>query len=149
MRLKTIELGEENEFDVVLADYSDRECAYILMERNSYMLRVQHSWGKDYGGCQCDENDETYYEEILPERVLVKDGHFCGVSICAVYDYCNGGSRVYYEDGILLVDDPDHLGSRSVKDGGSFSNDDHSRWNYWEYSLVTRREAEDDTENYR
>lgn len=131
MKLKTI----DEEGNVTLEDYEDKECRNIFIERNSYVLECVHEYGEDYGGSQCSENRETSYEEIIPERVLVKDGHFCGVVIQTVYDYYNGGGKVKYEDTILLIDDKN---GEYARDGYSFSNDDHSRWGYRSYYLIER-----------
>lgn len=142
MNLKTVESIQCGEVSVVLVDYTERECRKIFLERNSYVLEVQHSWGEDYGGSQCEENDEVSYEEILPERILVKDGHFFGVSICVEYEYYNGGGKTFYHDAILLIDKTIKYDAAAAKDGFNFSNDDHSRWNYRRYALVPREEAQ-------
>ena len=144
MQLKKITSVRNGKVRVILEDFSESECRRILTERNSYMLKVEHSWGKDYGGSQCCENSETYYEEILPERILVKNGHFAGVSICTEYDYRNGGGKTFYENAIILIDSSIKYEKKAVRDGSYYSDDDHSRWNYFDYSLVSYDEAKSD-----
>ena len=131
MRLKTI----NDEGDIFLEDYSKEEYRNILIEKNSYVLRLEREFGNDYGGSHCSEEREVTYEEILPERVLVKDGHFCGVCIYTDYDDMNGGHRCCIEEAILYADGS---GAKSARDGFYFSNDDHSRWDYVDYYLVER-----------
>lgn len=131
MQLKTID-GQGN---ISLEDYSDRECYWIFIERNSYVLQCVHSWGEDYGGSQHDEGCKERYEEIIPERILVKDGHFAGVLILTEYEYYNGGGKTFYKENVLPVN-----GGESARSGSSFSNDDHDRWNYTDYYLVKRPE---------
>lgn len=133
MKLKT--LGSKG--NITLKDYDEKELKEIFIERNSYVLECIHDWGEDYGGSQNDENRETYYEEIIPERILVKDGHFCGVLILTHYDYCNGSGKDYYEETALLIGK-----GGSARDGYSFSNDDHDRWNHTDYYLVKRPREE-------
>lgn len=134
MKLKSI---NKNGF-ITLNDYSEEECRDILLERNSYVLRCIHSYGEDYGGSQCTDNREVTYEEIITERVLVKDGHFCGVCMYSDYKetnvYCN-----HTVEEIILYADGKRSGSARI--GFSFSNDDHSRWNYVDYYLIERDEA--------
>lgn len=141
MQLKKITSVRDGKVRVSLSDFSESECRRILIERNSYMLEVTHSWGEDYGGSQYSENCETYYEEILPERILVKNGHFAGVSICTEYYYFNGGGKTFYKNAIILVDSSIKYERDTVRDGSCYSDDDHSRWNYFDYSLVTYDEA--------
>lgn len=131
MKLKTI--GDDNE--ITLEEYSDGECRRIFIDRNSYVIECIHNYGDDYGGSHCSEERETSYEEIIPERILVKDGEFCGVSILTEYDYYNGGGKVYYNETLLLLDGS---GDNNARSGYSFSNDDHSRWSYTDYYLVPR-----------
>lgn len=141
MNLKTIISIQDGYVSVNLEQYEENKCKNILIERNSYVLKVQHSWGEDYGGSQSSDESETSYEEIIPERILVKDGHFAGVSICIEYNYYNGGGKTIYEDAVILLDKTIKVNTVKAKDGFYFSNDDHSRWNYRIYSLVPRSEA--------
>lgn len=135
MHLKTLnEAGR-----ITLKDYPEAECREILIERNSYVLRKEHSYGCDYGGSQCRDEREVTYEEIIPERILVKDGHFCGVCICTEYEESNGGFKNYLKEVCLLRDG---TGNRSARSGIDFANDDHSRWDYTDYYLVKREESE-------
>lgn len=131
MKLKTLNRSNQ----VVLREYSEKEVRMILIERNSYVLRCVHSWGEDYGGSQCSEEQETVYEEIIPERILVRDGHFCGVAMIAEYDYYNGGSANRLEEVCLLTEGGK---VREARVGFFFGNDDHSRWNYRDYSIARR-----------
>ena len=134
MKLKTINKNGQ----ISLKDYSEKELRNIFIERNSYVLKCINEYGEDYGGSQNSEERKEYYEEIIPERTLVRDGHFCGVSILTEYDCYNGGSSDKYEETRLMID-----GGGCAKDGYSFSNDDHDRWNYTYYYLVERpREKE-------
>lgn len=142
MKLKTI-----NESEIItLEDYSEEEYRDILIERNSYVLRQIHEYGDDYGGSHCTDECVVTYEEIIPERILVKDGHFCGVCIYTDYDYMNGGYRKHLEEAVLFADGH---GKQSTRSGFSFSNDDHSRWDYVSYYLMDRDKAEkmDDWKN--
>ena len=135
MHLKTINrLG-----NIVLKDYSEKECDDIFIERNSYVLRKEHNYGDDYGGSHHSENSEVTYEEIIPEYVLVKNKHFYGVCISREYNYANGGFKKYLDEACLLIDG---TGSRYVRTGTDFSNDDHSRWDYVDCYLVERDEME-------
>ncbi len=124
---------------VSLADYSEALSFEIVTESNGYVLRRLRSWGSDYGGSQCSEHSEVTYEDIIPERILVKDGHFCGVCIYIGYDSYNGGSERHLEEVVLLADGS---GVHSARSGFDFSNDDHSRWDYSDISLMDRIEAE-------
>lgn len=135
MYLKTI----APEGDLCLVDYSREACQEIFLERNSYVLRVIHSFGEDYGGSHGSDERVVRYEEIMPERVLVRDGHFCGVIICTEYDDMNSWERNQVADAVIMCDG---TGSRSAKCGYSFSNDDHSRWDYTEYYLMSRSSVE-------
>lgn len=134
MKLKTLRKSG----DVVLKEYSEEECRRIFTERNSYILKCIRFSGNDYGGNHCSEDQETSFEEIIPERILVRDGSFCGVLILTEYEYYNGGCDNRMEEVILLSGEPD----RSARIGFSFSNDDHSRWDYTDYYLVSSEEAE-------
>ena len=135
MYLKTLSKSGK----ITLKDYSHEECNMIFLERNSYVLRKEHSHGDDYGGSHHSEECEATYEEIIPEYILVKDGHFCGVCISTEYNYANGGFKKYLDDTCLLIDGS---GSRYARSGFDFSNDDHSRWDYVDYYLVEREETE-------
>lgn len=119
--------------------YTEQECREIFLERNSYVLQCIHSYGDDYGGSHCTDEREVTYEEIIPERILVKDRHFCGVLIYTDYDDMNGGCRNDLEEAILLIDGK---GKQSARSGFLFSNDDHSRWDYVDYYLMSRDIAE-------
>ena len=135
MKLKTI-----NDAEIIsLEDFSEEEYRDILIERNSYILRRIHEYGDDYGGSHCTDECVVTYEEIIPERILVKDGHFCGVCIYTDYDCMNGGYRRYVEETVLFADGH---GAKSARSGFSFSNDDHSRWDYETYYLMERDKAE-------
>lgn len=123
MRLKTL----HDDGSITLEEYTDMECSAIFTERNSYVLECVHSCGKDYGGSQCRESEETGFEEIVPERILVKDNHFCGALLLTEY---NG----VYADAILLTEG----NNARARDGVHFSNDDHDRWDYTDYYLVSR-----------
>lgn len=131
MKLKTVNKAG----DIVLKDYDYKECKNIFIERNSYVLLNIRNYGDDYGGSHCSEEREETYEEIIPERILVKDKHFCGVLILSSYDYYNGGSDNSFRETMLMVDGS---GDTSVRSGFSFSNDDHSRWDYTDTYLVER-----------
>lgn len=133
MKLKTLNgCGE-----VVLEEYTAEECKCIFGERDNFVLKCIRCFGEDYGGCQCTENNDTTYEEIIPERVLVKNGHFCGVLILTEYDFYNGGGQYEAEEVVMLSEGKEKSSARC---GFSFSNDDHSRWNYTDYYLVERPE---------
>ncbi len=142
MMLKTIQSIQNGIVSVTLKYYDNKECRSILTERNSFVLEVRHSFGEDYGGSQCSEECEILYEEIIPERILVRDGHFAGVSICVEYAYYNGGGKTVCEDAVILLDKTVKIDTARAKDGVFYSDDDHSRWNYKEYSLIPRREDE-------
>lgn len=128
MRLKTM----NSDGSITLKDYSADECGSILTERNSFVLKCERFWGEDYGGSRCSEDKDVRFEEILPERVLVKDGHFLGAVILTEYAYYNGGGETRYEETLLLAK------GGSARNGFSFSNDDHSRWDYTDYCLAAR-----------
>lgn len=131
MKLKT--LGKNGR--VVLKDYDDRETSSILIERNSYILECTHRYGEDY--YREDPVDETTvtYEEITPERILVKDGHFAGVLMMTVYSYTNGYGKTYYnEDKLLITDMP----IKSSRDGYNHTTEDHDFYNYTDYRLIER-----------
>ena len=135
MKLKTI-----NEAEIItLEEYSQEEYRDILIERNGYVLRQIHEYGDDYGGSHCSDERVVTYEEIIPERILVKEGHFCGVCIYTDYDYMNGGYTKYIDESVLFTDGH---GAKSARSGFSFSNDDHSRWDYVTYYLMERDKAE-------
>lgn len=140
MYLKTIESIQDGMVSITLEDYDKRECKDILLERNSYVLEVRQSWGEDYGGSHHNEEEKVFYEEIIPERILVKDGHFFGVSISVEYDCYNGGQMAVYDDALLLLDNTIEIDTPRARSGFSFSNDDHDRWSYTDYSLVARPE---------
>ena len=142
MMLKTINSIQDGMVEVTLDYYDKKECRNILTERNSYVLEVRHSWGADYGGSQYSDESETIYEEIIPERILVKDGHFAGVSICVEYEYYNSGGATVYDDAVILLDKTIKVNTANAKEGVYYSDDDHSRWNYREYSLVPRSDKE-------
>lgn len=131
MQLKTLAKNGK----IVLRNYDEKDCRRIFIERNSYVIEKIHCWGDDYGGSQCEDERAVSYEEIANEQILVEDGHFCGAVLLLHYDYCNGGSMEYFEDSILFTDRPSRGKTRS---GSSFSNDDHSRWDYTDYYLVER-----------
>ena len=135
MHLKTVNKSG----NIRLKDYSEEECRNVLLERNSYVLRKEHSYGDDYGGSQNSDECEVTYEEIIPEYILVKNGHFCGVCICTDYDYKNGGFERHLDETCLLIDGS---GSSYARTGSYFSNDDHSRWDYVDYYLVERDEID-------
>lgn len=122
---------------ISLKDYSDKAYSQILTERNDFVLRCERRYGDDYGGCQEGEENVTTYEEIIPERILVKDGHFAGALIMTDYYPYNGGGDRQYNEVMLLADGS---GSPFARDGYSFSNDDHSRWDYTDYYLEKRPE---------
>lgn len=136
MKLKTIRSIRDGKVSVTLEDYDKKECGNILTERNSYVLEARHCWGEDYGGSQRSDEDAISYEEIIPERILVKDGHFYGVSICVEYDYYNGGHLMVFDDAVLLLDKTIEIDTPKARSGFSFSNNDHDRWNYTDYSLI-------------
>ena len=133
MNLKTITNGGK----IALKDYQDEECMMIFREAEAYVLKCARNYGEDYGGSQNREDCDTSYEEIIPERILVKNGHFAGVAILTSYDYYNGGGKVFYEEKVLLIDDSQR---ESARFGYSFSNDDHDRWDYTDFYLVEREE---------
>lgn len=133
MKLKTL----TDDGEIILEEYDRREAADIFIERNSYVLEVLHQYGDDYGGSQQTDERETTVEEIIPERILVKDGHFCGVSIIVEYNYCNGGSLYKIEEVQLLVNDSP---ANYARDGFYYADDDHSRWNYTDYYLRKRKD---------
>lgn len=141
MLLKTVTWVGDGEVDVELQNYSAGECSALFIERNGFLLKAVHVWGEDHGGSHQDEREETSYEEILPERMLVRDGHFCGVMISCEYDYRNGSGRHSYEDAVLWCD-PAAAPIGKARDGAYYSDDDHCRWNYVDYSLVGRDESE-------
>ena len=97
------------------------------------MLRCVRSHGIDYGGDQRTEETEEFLQEIVSERVLVRRGHFCGVCMIVDYDYYNGGGARGMREACLLTGS-----GGSARDGCSFSNDDHDRWDYVDYSLIER-----------
>lgn len=133
MQLKT--LCEDR---VVLVDYDADDVRRIFVERNSWVLKRTHEWGADYGGSQVTDNSETDYLEIIPERILVdEDGCFCGAAILTEYDRYNGGGETLYQEVLLLTDG---TVNDFAKDGYSFSNDDHDRWDYVIWQLVERPE---------
>ncbi len=136
MRLKTI----DDAGNVFLKDYPQEVCREIFLERNSYVLQKCRSYGVDYGGSHCSDGREVTCEEILPERILVKNGHFCGVCICTEYDDANSLHRNVIKEAILFADGS---GAHSARSGFEFSNDDHSRWDYTDYSLTERDKAEE------
>lgn len=136
MRLKTLD-GSGN---IALVDYPEEEFRKILLERGAYVLERVHEYGDDYGGSQCTDEREVTFEEIGPELVLVENGHFCGVVMYTDYDYMNGGFRNYAEEVIIFADRRGKTGR--TRSGSMFSNDDHSRWDYVDYDLVTRASAE-------
>lgn len=120
---------------VSLKDYTEQEYHSILWEKNNYVLKYVHTYGEDYGGSQNDEEVETYYGEIPPEAMLVKDGKFVGVMLVEDFDSANGGQRANsVKDVKLLVSG----GPDRVHSGSDFSNDDHSRWDYLDIYLVKR-----------
>ena len=84
---------------------------------------------KDYS------DEECMHEEIISERILVKNGHFAGALILTVYDYYNGGGSVIYGEKVLLLDT---MGKECARCGSNFTNDDHERWDYTDYYLVNR-----------
>ncbi len=129
MKLKTLDINGE----VVLQDYSEESCREIFEEKNAYVLRCVRNFGNDYGGSQCNENTEEFFVEIVPERILVQEGHFCGACMIVDYDCYNGGGERKMQEVCLLID-----GGGSARDGYSFSNDDHDRWDYTDYYLVKR-----------
>lgn len=129
MKLKTLSRNGK----LTLRDYSEEECRRIFEEKNAYVLHCVRSFGRDYGGSQCTEETAESYLEILPERILVRRGHFCGVCMIVAYDSYNGGGTCRIQEVCLLTD-----GGGSARDGYSFSNDDHDRWDYTDYSLVER-----------
>ena len=135
MRLKVLNKSGS----ITLKDFSMKEYRAILLERNSYVLQKIRSYGVDYGGDHCSDKRVVSYDEIIPERILVKDGHFCGVCLYTDLDYVNGGHENRAEEVILLTDGS---GTRSARSGIDFSNDDHSRGDYVDYYLVSRDEAE-------
>lgn len=124
---------------IKLKDYPERKCRRIIREKDLYVLECVRSFGNDYGGSQVSEDTETTYMEIIPERILVKKGHFCGVSMIVSYDSCNGGEDRTVKEVRLLTDGS---GTTSARDGFSFSNDDHDRWDYTDYYLVRRPSGE-------
>ena len=130
MKLKTLRKNGS----VGLRDYSEEDCKRILDEKNGYVLRCVRSHGVDYGGSRCREETEETYIEIIPERVLVQDGHFCGVCMIVDYDHYNGGGARELREVCLFP------GTGTARDGFSFANDDHERWDYTDYSLVERPE---------
>lgn len=131
MKLKTI----DKKGNISLVDYDDAECRRIFLDRNSYVLELVHRYGEDYGGSQHSEEQTVSYQEISPELILVKNGAFWGVVLLTVYDYYNGGGKIYYKENILALDGS---GAGSARSGSSFSNDDHDRWDYIDYYLVER-----------
>ena len=131
MKLKTI----DDDLNITLEDYDEAVCRGILAERDNYALRCVRCYGEDYGGSHCSEEKVTTVEEIVAERILVKDGHFSGVSILAEYDCYNGGSANEMREALLLIDGK---GDREVRTGFSFANDDHSRWDYTDISLFEK-----------
>ncbi len=135
MHLKTI----NGSGDIFLEDYTEEECRDIFLERNSYVFRIEHSFGNDYGGSHVSEECVISYEEIIPEYILVKDGRFYGACICREYDYTNGGHKTYLEEVILPKDEKRGSYARM---GVYFSNDDHIRWDYADYYLTDRVEME-------
>lgn len=52
MMLKTVRSIQNGMVDITLEYYDKNECRNVLLERNSYVLEVQHSWGEDYGKSQ-------------------------------------------------------------------------------------------------
>ena len=128
-KLKTLDKNG----NLTLRDYSEETCRRIFEEKNAYVLRCVRSFGSDHGGSQCTEKTEESYMEIVPERILVRQGHFCGVSMIVDYDCYNGGGERRMQEVCLLAD-----GSGSARDGSSFSSDDHDRWDYTDYYLVKR-----------
>ena len=133
MKLKTI----DDAMNITLKEYTEQECREILLERNSFVLKRVRNYGDDYGGSHCSEDTETTYDEIDAESIIVKNGHFAGVAIISEYDYYNGGSDNKLKESLLLIDGG---GEGVVRSGFSFSNDDHSRWDYTDTTLVERPE---------
>ena len=131
MQLKTLNRNG----NTILKDYTDREIRNIYIERNSYVIERVHDWGEDYGGSQHDEGTETTYEEIAPELILVKNGHFAGIEMLIEFDSYNGGCDDRFREVKMLIDDNPRAYARS---GSSFSNDDHDRWDYITWSLIER-----------
>ncbi len=128
MKLKTLDKNGR----VTLRDYSEETCRRILGEKNAYVLHCVRSCGRDYGGSQCSEETEEFFQEIVPERVLVRGGHFCGVCMIVDFSSYNGGGERTLREVCLLP------GSAAARDGYSISNDDHDRWDYVDYSLTAR-----------
>ena len=129
MNLKTLDKNGK----LTLQDYSEGSCRRIFEEKNAYVLRCVRSYGRDYGGSQCTEKTEESYMEIIPERILVRQGHFCGVCLIVDFDAYNGGGERRLQEVCLLEGS-----GGSARDGFCFSNDDHDRWDYTDYSLVKR-----------
>lgn len=122
---------------VALRDYDPMETAVILTERNSYVLKAVHKYGNDYGGCQNLDISDEEIQEIIPERVLVRDGHFCGALVQTAY--FSGDSDERYFETVLLAED----GRRgSARGGFYYSSDDHDRWDYTDYYLEPAPKAD-------
>lgn len=62
----------------------------------------------------------------------MQGGHFCGVCMIVDYACCNGGEERRIQEVCLRP------GSGTARDGYSFSNDDHDRWDYTDYSVIER-----------
>ena len=141
MRLKTLTKKDK----IILVDYSLEEYRNILREKYDYVLECIHDYGEDYGGSQCDENRDVTYKEIGPELILVENGHFCGVVLYKDFDCANGSYFHSINEDVLYCD---NRGTSYSRSGSSFSNDDHSRWDYTT-TYLTKRIFVEESEEYK
>lgn len=134
MQLRTISRNGR----IFLKVYDDRTARDIIYEKNGYVIKCVHCYGEDYGRIDGYEDERvTSYEEIIPERILVKNNHFAGISVQSDFDYYNGGSMHEMKDSIILIGD-----ASCVRSGYERSFEDHSYWNYYQYYLIERKQME-------
>lgn len=138
MKLKTIVRYEDGK--PVIKEKRYIRCGSILKEAARYCIWSVDEVGEDYGGSHCSEDVTERFIEIKPENILVESHHFAGIMMDVRYRDINGPGE-YVDEGekVILLSDIDNAGKNWIKAGESFGNDDHSRWNYSEFSLRRKK----------
>ncbi len=125
---------------VIEKEYSDTLYDQIRKEADRYEIYVYSSWGYDYGyGTESSSTKESS-ERIEDTQIVVSyDGlRFVGVAGSSNYYEFNKISHTDNGFNVTLITDPvDRWKGYPLilKNGDSFSSDDHERWNYSYYYL--------------
>ncbi len=121
------------------AEYDDEAYAAIRKEASKWNIEVTNDYGYDYGYDERSSSTSVTHREIEDESLIVENGHFAGVLMKSSGKSFNRYTTVYNDLKAALIRNWEKdEGVFCARTGESFSSDDHSKWDYYEYYLVKK-----------